>query len=109
MDVGIDFAGVELGGQKAGAGEEIPQGTPYLGVELIDVLEVLAHVLPERLFHVERILAAAVAVHAFERRTAVLAAGVFRRFLLAYPFQAEQFYLAAHASGTCFPAFFPVS
>ena len=81
---------------------------PYLGVELIDVFEILAYVLPERLFRIERILAAAVAVHAFERGTAVLAVGVFRRFLLAYPLQAEQFYLAAHASGAGFPMFFPV-
>ena len=108
MDVGVDFARVEFGSQEAGAGEEVPQGAPYFGVELVDILEVLAHVLPERLFHVERILAAAVAVHTFKRRTAVFAMRVFRRFFLAYPLQAEQFYLATHASGAGFPTFFPV-
>ena len=76
VDVGVDFAVVELVRQEARAGEHQSQRHPYLAVELIDVLEVLADVFPDGLVDVEGILAALVAVHALQRGAAVHAVGV---------------------------------
>lgn len=78
MDVGVDLPGVELQRQQPGASEQQPQRLPDLAVELVDVFEILFEVLPEGLFDIEGILSAAVAVHPFEPRAAVLAVGVFR-------------------------------
>ena len=76
VDVGVDFAVVELVRQEARSGEHQSQRHPYLAVELVHVLKILADVFPDGLVDVEGILAALVAVHALQRGAAVHAVGV---------------------------------
>ncbi len=76
MHVGVDLAVVELVRQEARSGEHQAQRHPYLAVELVHVLEVLADVFPDGLVDVEGVLAALVAVHALQTGAAVHAVGV---------------------------------
>ena len=76
VDVGVDLTVVELVRQEARAGEQQAQRHPYLAVELVHVLEVLADVLPHGLVDVEGVLAALVAVHALQAGATVHAVGV---------------------------------
>lgn len=91
VDIGIDLSGDELEGQYARAAEKEPEGLPHLAVELVDVLEILFEVFPEGLLRIERILSAAVAVHAPERLSAVLAVDICRHRMAAYAPQAVVF------------------
>ena len=91
VDIGIDLSGNELEGQYARAAEKEPEGLPHLAVELVDVLEILFEVFPEGLLRIERILSAAVAVHAPERLSAVLAVDICRHRMAAYAPQAVVF------------------
>jgi len=84
MDVGVDFAVVELVCQEARTGEHQAQRHPYLAVELVHVLEVLADVFPDGLVDVEGILAALVAVHALQAGATVHAVGVSGAGVAAY-------------------------
>ena len=76
VHVGVDLAVVELVRQEARAGEHQAQCHPYLAVELVHVLKILADVFPHGLVDVEGILAALVAVHTLQAGAAVHAVGV---------------------------------
>lgn len=76
VHVGVDLTVVELVRQEARSGEHQSQRHPYLAVELVHVLEVLADVFPDGLVDVEGILAALVAVHALQTGSTVHAVGV---------------------------------
>ena len=97
MDVGVDFARVELVGQEARPGEHQPDGHPYLAVKLVHVLKVLADVFPKRLLRVQGILAAAVAIHAFQAGAAILAIDVSGSGFMTDVTQAGQFDAAPDA------------
>ena len=76
VHVGVDLAVVELVRQEARSGEHQAQRHPYLAVELVHVLKILADVFPDGLVGVEGILAALVAVHALQAGATVHAVGV---------------------------------
>lgn len=87
VDVGVDLTVVELVRQEARSGEHQAQRHPYLAVELVHVLEVLADVFPDGLVGVEGILAALVAVHALQAGATVHAVGVAGAGVAAYASQ----------------------
>lgn len=89
VHIGVDLTVVELVSQEARSGEHQSQRHPYLAVELVHVLEVLADVFPDGLVDVEGILAALVAVHALQRGAAVHAVGVARAGVAANASQAR--------------------
>ena len=97
MDGGVDIARVELVGQEARPGDHQPEGHPYLAVKLVHVLNVLADVFPKRQLRVQGILAAAVAIHAFQAGAAILAIDVSGSGFMTDVTQAGQFDAAPDA------------
>ncbi len=87
MDIRIDFSGGELLREEPGPAEQQKKRLPDLSVELVDILEVLSDIFPEWLLRVERILAAAAAIHSLKLFAAVLAVVVCRDAVPADTFE----------------------
>lgn len=98
MDIGVDFPGIEFVGEKSRPNKQQTQCHPYLAVELIHVLKILAYVFPYRLVNIEGILSALVAVHSLKRGSAVHTALVSWFGMASDTFQTCSFYIPDYAA-----------
>ena len=88
VNVRCNLPGIEFRGQKARPPEKQPQCTSDFRIELIYIFKILEKIFPERLSGIHRILAAFMAIHSLQFRSAVLAVPVRRNIVLPpYPFQ----------------------